>query len=132
MDRDQLTQNETPFVDNIDDALRRCGVSADTLSARERQALDQQNVGFREPLLGRAVAAHLACREIAETDGGPGSCMARYRSAETDLEIVGMRTEHEEIQTGLGARGWGLGVVCWCQSFEALRASAMRSVTRFT
>src|SRR5688500_14689446 len=42
MDRDQITQNATPFVDNIDDALRRCGVSADTLSACEKQALDQQ------------------------------------------------------------------------------------------
>ena len=52
---------------------------------------------FLQPLLDRAVAAHLAGRQIAQADAEAERGMTRHDAAHTDFEVVGMRAEDEEI-----------------------------------
>ena len=56
-----------------------------------------RGLGLLQPLLDRAVAAHLAGGEIAEADAEPERGMARDDAARADFEVVGMRAEDEEI-----------------------------------
>src|SRR5262249_211262 len=51
-------------------------------------------------LLDGAVAAQLTGRQIAEADAQSEIDMPRDGAAETDLDVVGMRTEDEEIHGG--------------------------------
>ena len=51
----------------------------------------------RTPLVGRAVARHLARGQIAQADGVPRRRVPRDRAAEADLDVVGMRSEHQQI-----------------------------------
>ena len=52
---------------------------------------------FLEPDVRRAVAAHLAGGQIAQPDRQTERHVMRNRSAEADLEIVGMRTDRQEV-----------------------------------
>ena len=53
--------------------------------------------GLREALVDRAVAAHLSGRQVAQTDAMPRGDVLGDRPAETDFEVVGVRTEDEQI-----------------------------------
>jgi hypothetical protein len=52
---------------------------------------------FLQPLLDGAVAAHFAGCQIAEADAEPERGMTRHDAAHTDFEVVGVRSEDEEI-----------------------------------
>ncbi len=54
---------------------------------------------FRQPLLGCAVAAHLAARQVAQADLQAKRRMARHGPAEPDLEVVGVRAENKQIDS---------------------------------
>ena len=54
-------------------------------------------LGFGQALVNCPVAAHFACRQIAQPDTMTERRMLRDRAAEADLEIVGMRSEDEKI-----------------------------------
>ena len=80
-----------------------CRVLADS-SIRPPQVLAPRRAerrarrfAFGQPLLDAAVAAHLAGRQIAQPDDMPERDVPRNGAAETDFEVVGMRTEDEQI-----------------------------------
>ena len=52
---------------------------------------------FRFPFLRRAVRAELAARQIAEADPEPERGVQRDGARQPDLDVVGMRTEYEQI-----------------------------------
>src|SRR5690606_20323894 len=56
-----------------------------------------RRVGFGRALLDRAVAAEFAPRQVAQADDVSGSDMLRNRAAQTNLEIVRMRSKDQEI-----------------------------------
>ncbi len=53
--------------------------------------------GFRQALLDGAVAAHLAGGQIAQSHPVPQRRMLGNDAAEADLDVVGMRTECEDV-----------------------------------
>ena len=59
--------------------------------------------GFRQALLDATVAAHLAGGQIAQSHAVPQRRMLGNDAAETDLDVVGMRTECEDVY-GAGQR----------------------------
>ena len=52
---------------------------------------------FFEAALHRSVAAHLAERQIAQADLESPADVTRDRAAQTNLEVVRMRAENEQI-----------------------------------
>jgi hypothetical protein len=65
--------------------------------ARSRAKNAGSGVSLGPALFNRSVAGELAFGEIAQHHGGPLRRMARDSSAEADLDIVGMRAEHEQV-----------------------------------
>ena len=57
-------------------------------------------------------------REIAQADLMPGRGMERYRAAKPDLEVVGVRPEHEEVR-GAAASVRAVGVMRIASAAEA-------------
>ena len=91
-------------------ATNQSGDRARVIVARTERAIGQSKVDaplgsehlarglrLREPLLHCAVAPHLAGREIAQTDTEAHARVLRDGPAGADLEIVGMRTENEQV-----------------------------------
>src|SRR5262249_18369680 len=56
-----------------------------------------RRTALRQPLFDRAVAAHLAGRQVAEAHGIAERDVACDGPTQTYLEVVGVRTEHKEI-----------------------------------
>ena len=54
-------------------------------------------VGLRQPLVDRAVAAHLARRQIAQADAEAERGVTRDDAAQADFDVVGMRPEDQQI-----------------------------------
>src|SRR5437773_1929789 len=63
----------------------------------ERLAHARGRRGFRSPLVDGAVRRELACREIAQPDTIAGRGVTCDGAAEANLDVVGMRTEDEQI-----------------------------------
>ncbi len=55
--------------------------------------------GFGQPLVNRSVAPHFARRQVAQADAQTARRVMRDRPAKPDFEIVGVRTEHEQIDS---------------------------------
>ena len=79
-----------------------------------------RGLGLRQPLVHRAVAAHLAGGEIAQPDAQPARRMVGDGPAEADFQIVGMRSEHEEIDghQRVNSNAWSDASASsrWCRS----------------
>jgi hypothetical protein len=58
-----------------------------------------RGLGLREPLLDRAVAAHLAGGQITQPDAKTTRRMLSNRPPEPDFQVIGMRSEHEDIDS---------------------------------
>src|SRR5687767_14894755 len=56
-----------------------------------------RGLGFREPLVHGAVAAHLAGCQVAQPDAMAERSVPGHRAAHPDLDVVGVRTDGEEI-----------------------------------
>jgi len=56
-----------------------------------------RRLGLGEPLGHGAVAAHLAGGQVAQTDAVPQAYVLGHGAADADLDVVGMRAEHEQI-----------------------------------
>src|SRR5262245_14219468 len=65
--------------------------------APRRAKHDARALGLLQPLLHRAVAPHLAACEVDKAHAVAERHVAGDRAAKTDLKIVGMRSEYEEI-----------------------------------
>ena len=61
-----------------------------------------RRLGLALALGGRAVAAHLAAREVAESHAQAFGDMMRDGRAHADLDVVGMGAEGEEVDGGHG------------------------------
>jgi len=62
-----------------------------------RRAPSLRRVRFGEPLVERAVAAHLARSEIAESDAQPHRDVLGDRGSESNLEIVWMWSKDQQV-----------------------------------
>ena len=89
---------------NVDGLVEMRGILADP-AIRPAEVLaprgaehDARGLRLAHPLLGRAVAAHLAGREIAQADGSPFGGVPGDGAAQADLEVVGVRTEHQKVE----------------------------------
>ena len=60
---------------------------------------EHESGGFplRQSLLDRAVAAHLAGGQIAQSHPDAVGCLARHGAAKANLDVVGMGTEDQQI-----------------------------------
>jgi hypothetical protein len=58
-----------------------------------------RGLGFGKPLLYRAVAAHLACGQVAQSDAKASRRMMRNRAAQPDFQVVRMRSEYKEVDS---------------------------------
>jgi hypothetical protein len=61
---------------------------------------EARRFGLGNPLLDGAVAAQLAGRQIAQSDALSGCRVARDRARKADLDVVGVRSEGEQIDAG--------------------------------
>ena len=77
--------------------------------APRRAQHDTGVLGLEQSLLGRAVAAELARRQVAQPHAQTERRVPGDGAAESDLEVVGVRTEYEQVEwhlmffTGAGA-----------------------------
>src|SRR5262249_41620060 len=98
-DRARLTAPDQ--IDGRSDHVRRFGDAAvgpaEVLTPRGAEYACRFE-RFSAPLLARAVARQFAFGQIAEADGVSSGRVARDRAAEADLDVVGMRTENEQVQ----------------------------------
>ena len=62
-------------------------------SAKDRT----RRLGFGETFVDGAVAAHLTRRQVAQPDAMTVRHVFRDRPSQTDLEVVGVRAEDEQV-----------------------------------
>jgi hypothetical protein len=56
-----------------------------------------RRLGLGEPLVHRAVAAHLSRREIAQADTRAEPRVLGDGAAHADIDVVGVRAEHQQV-----------------------------------
>ena len=60
--------------------------------------------GFCQRQLGCPVASHVACGQIAQADLQAERGVTRDDAAEADFDVIGMRSEYEQIDGHAGYR----------------------------
>ena len=62
-----------------------------------RSKLCARRLSLRQPFLDRPVAAHLPRRQVAQPNAEPERRVLRDSRPQTDLDVVGMRSEDQQV-----------------------------------